>query len=73
VVGAVKNLQLNPPATEGLKMAEALLQLSITYRKILMPLISATEKRLEMDQGLHEQIERLAGDLEGDSRLEDGV
>ncbi|WP_374437858.1 DNA repair ATPase [Inhella sp.] len=70
VAGAVKDLQLNPPATEGLKMAEALLQLSITYRKILMPLISATEKRLEVDQALHEQVERLAGDLAKDEAVE---
>ncbi|MBH9576952.1 DNA repair ATPase [Inhella proteolytica] len=72
VAGAVKDLHLNPPMTEGMKMAEALLQLSITYRKILMPLVSATEKRLELDQSLHEQVERLARGVEGDP-LEDGV
>ena len=70
VAGAVKDLHLNPPMTEGMKMAEALLQLSITYRKILMPLVSATERRLELDQSLHEQVERLAGDLRRDEEGE---
>ena len=45
--------------SEGRAMAEALLQLAVTYRKVIMPLVSATEKRLDLDQALRDGVERL--------------
>lgn len=49
----------------GEQMAEALLQLAVTYRKIIMPLISATEKRLDLDREMRERVDQLiAGQLD---------
>jgi hypothetical protein len=45
--------------SEGLKMAEALLQLAVTYRKVILPLIAATEKRLELDHSIRDRIDQL--------------
>jgi len=53
---------LKPDAQTGNEskhMAEALLQLAVTYRKVIMPLVSATEKRLDMDHGLSKRLEQL--------------
>ena len=46
------------PASEGQRIADALLEIAITYRKILMPLISATERRLELDHSIRLQLEQ---------------
>ncbi|MGE0330799.1 MAG: DNA repair ATPase [Ramlibacter sp.] len=55
--------QLRPASeqgpSEGRQMADAVLQLAVTYRKVIMPLIAATEKRLDLDRSVREQIERL--------------
>jgi len=44
---------------EGLQMAEAILQLAVTYRKVIMPLVNATEKRLDLDHSISDRIEKL--------------
>jgi hypothetical protein len=46
-------------ASEGRQMAEAVLQLAVTYRTIIMPLISATEKRLDLDKDMRDRISKL--------------
>ena len=54
--------QLKPDAqsgTESQQMAEALLQLAVTYRKVIMPLISATEKRMDLDHSISKRLELL--------------
>lgn len=49
----------------GVQMAEALLQLAVTYRKVIMPLVSATEKRLDLDREMRERVDQLiAGQLD---------
>ena len=45
--------------SEGRQMAEAVLQLAVTYRTIIMPLISATEKRLDLDKDMRDRISKL--------------
>ncbi len=47
-----------PPTGEGERIADALLEIAITYRKILMPLIAATERRLELDHSIRRQLEQ---------------
>lgn len=62
--------QLKAPAggdarDTGVQMAEALLQLAVTYRKVIMPLVSATEKRLDLDREMRERVDQLiAGQLD---------
>lgn len=52
--------QLKPAAdNQGQQMAEAVLQLAVTYRKVIMPLVAATEKRLELDRSLREGVDKL--------------
>lgn len=54
-----------PPAdSEGLRLAEAMLEIAVTYRKILMPLISATERRLNLDHSIRDEVERVANQLD---------
>ncbi len=48
-----------PANNEGLQMAEAILQLAVTYRKVIMPLVAATEKRLDLDHSISDRIEKL--------------
>ena len=45
--------------SEGKAMADAVLQLAVTYRHIIMPLISATEKRLDLDEDMRDRISKL--------------
>ena len=52
------------PNDEGRRMAEALLELSITYRKIMVPLIAATEQRLKLDSNIRDEVERVGKALE---------
>ena len=40
-------------------MAEAVLQLAVTYRKVIMPLIAATEKRMDLDHSISKRLELL--------------
>jgi hypothetical protein len=53
-----------PAASEGVRLAEAMLEIAVTYRKILMPLIAATENRLNLDHSIHNEVERVAKQLE---------
>lgn len=50
--------------SEGLRMADAVLELAVTYRKVLVPLIAATERRLDMDRSVRDEVERVANQLE---------
>jgi MoxR-like ATPase len=50
--------------SEGQRMADAVLELAVTYRKILVPLIAATERRLDMDRSIRDEVERVAIQLE---------
>jgi len=45
--------------SEGKQMAEAVLQLAVTYRKVIMPLITATEKRMDLDHSISKRLELL--------------
>ena len=45
--------------SEGKQMAEAVLQLAVTYRKVIMPLIAATEKRMDLDHSISKRLEQL--------------
>lgn len=47
------------PFSQGKAMADAVLQLAVTYRAIIMPLITATEKRLDLDEDMRNRISRL--------------
>ena len=49
---------------EGLKLAEAVLAIAVTYRKILVPLISATESRIKLDKSIHDEVEKVARQLD---------
>jgi hypothetical protein len=71
VARAVDALKPEPPQTqaeerpsEALKLAEAVLEIAVTYRKILMPLISATENRLNLDHAIRNEVERVAEQLD---------
>jgi len=50
--------------SEGMRLAEAVLEIAVTYRKILLPLISATERRLKMDSSIRGEVERVANQLD---------
>ena len=58
---AVDDLKPGEPApdSEGKQMAEAVLQLAVTYRKVIMPLIAATEKRMDLDHSISKRLELL--------------
>jgi hypothetical protein len=45
--------------SEGKQMADAVLQLAVTYRKVIMPLIAATEKRMDLDHSISKRLELL--------------
>lgn len=45
--------------SEGRAMADAVLQLAVTYRTIIMPLITATEKRLDLDKEMRDRISKM--------------
>lgn len=64
VARAVETLKPDKPNDEGRRMAEALLELSVTYRKIMLPLISATEHRLKLDSSIRDEVERVGRALE---------
>lgn len=64
VARAVETLKPAAPNDDGRRLAEAVLEIAVTYRKILMPLISATEQRLKLDHSIHNEVERVAQQLE---------
>lgn len=51
-------------ASEAMRLAQAVLEIAITYRTILLPLISATERRLKLDHSIHSEVARVASQLE---------
>lgn len=57
-------------ASDALKLAEAVLEMAITYRHLIMPLVAATERRLDMDRSVRDQVERIAGELESRRRAQ---
>ncbi|MEZ5703131.1 MAG: AAA family ATPase [Burkholderiaceae bacterium] len=50
--------------SEAMRLAEAVLEIAVTYRQILLPLISATERRLKMDHSIRTEVEKVAAQLE---------
>lgn len=54
---AVDALRPNEGQTEAKQMAEALLQMAVTYRSIILPLITAVESRMALDKALQERIQ----------------
>jgi hypothetical protein len=54
----------NGQTSEALRLAEAVLEIAVTYRTILLPLISATERRLKMDSSIRGEVEKVAQQLE---------
>lgn len=63
-VDGLKPAQPMQQVSEAQKLAEAVLEIAVTYRKILMPLISATEKRLNLDHSIRDQVEKVAKQLD---------
>ncbi len=53
-----------PEQTEAVRLAEAVLEIAITYRQILLPLISATERRLKMDSSIRTSVEKVSAQLD---------
>uniref|UniRef100_UPI000D37CE1D DNA repair ATPase n=1 Tax=unclassified Variovorax TaxID=663243 RepID=UPI000D37CE1D len=59
-----------PPAvpaegpSEGQRLADAMLQIAVTYRELILPLVSATERRLELDRTITRDMERLASEVQ---------
>ncbi|TDM08853.1 MAG: DNA repair protein [Ideonella sp. MAG2] len=62
-VDALKKAESETPS-ESLRMADALLEIAVTYRTILLPLISATEQRLKLDASIRGQVEKVAQELD---------
>ena len=54
---AVDALRPNEGQTEAKQMAEALLQMAVTYRSIILPLITAVESRMALAKALQERIQ----------------
>ncbi len=53
-----------PAQTEATRLAEAVLEMAVTYRQILLPLISATEQRLKLDSSIRSEVEKVASQLD---------
>lgn len=64
VARAVDELKPREQGNEAQRLAEAVLEIAVTYRKILMPLISATERRLNLDHSIRNEVERVARQLD---------
>ena len=45
--------------SEAKRMADAVLQIAVTYRSLISPLIAATEKRMDLDHSLSKHLEQL--------------
>jgi hypothetical protein len=56
--------EVQPEQTEAMRLAEAVLEIAVTYRQILLPLISATERRLKLDHSIRSEVEKVAAQLE---------
>lgn len=64
VARAVEDLKPKDQVSEAQRLAEAVLEIAVTYRKILMPLIAATERRLNLDHSIRDEVERVARHLD---------
>ncbi len=64
VARAVNELKPKEQGSEAQRLADAVLEIAVTYRKILMPLISATERRLNLDHSIRNEVERVARQLD---------
>ncbi|MGP1682528.1 MAG: AAA family ATPase, partial [Giesbergeria sp.] len=64
VDGLKPNGEVRPDQTEAMRLAEAVLEISITYRQILLPLISATETRLKLDSSIRTSVEKVSAQLD---------
>ncbi|MGQ3000215.1 MAG: ATP-binding protein, partial [Variovorax sp.] len=56
---------LPEPPSESQRLAEAMLQIAVTYRELILPLVTATERRLELDRTIRHDMERLAAEMQG--------
>lgn len=61
-VDALKPEPLAPAEgpSESQRLADAMLQIAVTYRELILPLVTATERRLELDRSIAQNMERLA-------------
>jgi ATPase involved in DNA repair/ATPase family associated with various cellular activities (AAA) len=50
--------------SEGQRLADAMLQIAVTYRELILPLVTATERRLELDRSIRQDMERLAAEVQ---------
>lgn len=50
--------------SEAIRLAEAVLEIAVTYRKILTPLIAATEHRLKLDSSILSEVEKVSQQLD---------
>ena len=41
-----------------------MLQIAVTYRELILPLVTATERRLELDRSIKQDMERLAAEVQ---------
>jgi hypothetical protein len=64
VARAVDELKPKETGNEAQRLAEAVLEIAVTYRKILMPLIAATERRLDLDRSIRDEVERVGRRLD---------
>ena len=64
VARAVDELKPRETQNEAQRLAEAVLEIAVTYRKILMPLIAATERRLDLDRSIRDEVERVGRALD---------
>lgn len=63
-VDALKPEPLAPAEgpSESQRLADAMLQIAVTYRELILPLVTATERRLELDRSIAQNMERLAAE-----------
>jgi hypothetical protein len=50
--------------SESQRLADAMLQIAVTYRELILPLVTATERRLELDRSITKDMERLASEVQ---------
>ncbi|SEK15985.1 MULTISPECIES: DNA repair ATPase [unclassified Variovorax] len=68
VARAVDALKPGPVApaegpSDSQRLADAMLQIAVTYRELILPLVTATERRLELDRSITQDMERLAAEV----------
>ena len=67
-VDQLKPVSADKAPSEAVRLAEAVLEMAVTYRKLIMPLVGATERRLDLDQSIRKEVERVAEQLENIKR-----